>query len=156
MHMRSTVVCVSVIFVTVSILSAAENHARAGLVISDSVGSTYDEWLEKAEKGKTGKFAGVHYYLKDGLHMDSRNKELGLKLGGKFAVDTGNITADDRIILEPTARVDGNITAPRILIEDGATFGTRVFHPGSYDFKRFLGGMLCSFLAANNGKHPIT
>jgi cytoskeletal protein CcmA (bactofilin family) len=39
---------------------------------------------------------------------------------------TGNITADDRIILEPTARVDGNITAPRILIEDGATFKGQV------------------------------
>jgi cytoskeletal protein CcmA (bactofilin family) len=39
---------------------------------------------------------------------------------------TGNITADDRIILEPTAQVDGNITAPRILIEDGATFKGQV------------------------------
>ena len=39
---------------------------------------------------------------------------------------TGNITADDRIILEPTAQVDGNTTAPRILIEDGATFKGQV------------------------------
>ena len=38
----------------------------------------------------------------------------------------GNITADDRIVLEPTAQVDGNITAPRILIEDGATFKGQV------------------------------
>ena len=97
MHMRSTFVCVSVIFVVVFILSAAENNARAGLVISQSVDSIYDEWLEKAEKGKTGKFAGVHYYWKDGLHMDSRNNKLRLKLGGKFAVDTGNITADEEL-----------------------------------------------------------
>ena len=39
---------------------------------------------------------------------------------------TGNITADERIILEPTAHVDGNITAPRILIEDGAIFKGQV------------------------------
>jgi cytoskeletal protein CcmA (bactofilin family) len=39
---------------------------------------------------------------------------------------TGDITADDRIELEPSARVDGNITAPRILIQDGATFRGQV------------------------------
>ena len=38
----------------------------------------------------------------------------------------GDITADERIELEPTARVDGNITAPRILIQDGATFRGQV------------------------------
>ena len=38
----------------------------------------------------------------------------------------GNITADERIELEPTARVDGDITAPRILIKDGATFKGQV------------------------------
>jgi cytoskeletal protein CcmA (bactofilin family) len=39
---------------------------------------------------------------------------------------TGDITADERIELEPSARVDGNITAPRILIKDGATFRGQV------------------------------
>ena len=39
---------------------------------------------------------------------------------------TGDITADERIELEPTSRVDGNITAPRILIQDGATFRGQV------------------------------
>jgi cytoskeletal protein CcmA (bactofilin family) len=38
----------------------------------------------------------------------------------------GDITADERIELEPSARVDGNITAPRILIKDGATFRGQV------------------------------
>ena len=95
MHMRSTVVCASAIFVTVSILSAAESNARTGLVISDSVGSTYDEWSEKEEKGKTGKFAGVHYYWKDGLHIDSRNKIIRIKAGGKLAIDGGDINAND-------------------------------------------------------------
>jgi cytoskeletal protein CcmA (bactofilin family) len=34
----------------------------------------------------------------------------------------GDISADEKIELEPSARVDGNITAPRILIRDGASF----------------------------------
>jgi len=39
---------------------------------------------------------------------------------------TGDITADKRIVLEATASVEGNITAPRILIHDGATFRGQV------------------------------
>jgi cytoskeletal protein CcmA (bactofilin family) len=38
----------------------------------------------------------------------------------------GDITADEKIELEPTARVDGDITAPRILIKDGANFRGKV------------------------------
>ena len=38
----------------------------------------------------------------------------------------GDISADERIELEPSARVDGNLTAPRILIKDGATFRGQV------------------------------
>ena len=39
---------------------------------------------------------------------------------------TGDITADERIELETSAQVDGNITAPRILIKDGANFRGQV------------------------------
>jgi cytoskeletal protein CcmA (bactofilin family) len=39
---------------------------------------------------------------------------------------TGDITADERIELETSARVEGNITAPRILIKDGANFRGQV------------------------------
>ena len=39
---------------------------------------------------------------------------------------TGDISADERIELEPTASVNGNITAPRILIQDGASFEGQV------------------------------
>jgi len=38
----------------------------------------------------------------------------------------GDITADEKIELEISARVDGNITAPRILIKDGANFRGQV------------------------------
>jgi cytoskeletal protein CcmA (bactofilin family) len=46
-----------------------------------------------------------------------------VKIAGTVA---GDITADERIELEPSARVDGNITAPRILIQDGASFKGQV------------------------------
>jgi cytoskeletal protein CcmA (bactofilin family) len=39
---------------------------------------------------------------------------------------TGDITADERIELGTSAHVDGNITAPRILINDGAIFRGQV------------------------------
>ena len=38
----------------------------------------------------------------------------------------GDITADEKIELETTARIEGNITAPRILIRDGASFRGQV------------------------------
>ena len=38
----------------------------------------------------------------------------------------GDISAEERIQLEPTAQVVGNITAPRILIKEGATFDGKV------------------------------
>ena len=38
----------------------------------------------------------------------------------------GDISADERIELEPTGKVEGDITAPRILIRDGATFRGKV------------------------------
>ena len=129
--MRSTFICVSVIFVTVSILSATENNARAGLVISDSVDSTYDEWLEKAEKGKTGKFAGVHYYWKDGLHMDSRNNKFRLKIGGTMMIDTGNIEADDELQTD-FPDLEGYETDFRQLSVDGTG---AIYHDTTFKFE---------------------
>ena len=38
----------------------------------------------------------------------------------------GNISANQRIELQPSAFVEGNITAPRILIREGATFKGQV------------------------------
>jgi cytoskeletal protein CcmA (bactofilin family) len=35
---------------------------------------------------------------------------------------TGNLKADERVILRASARVEGDITAPRVVLEDGATF----------------------------------
>jgi cytoskeletal protein CcmA (bactofilin family) len=39
---------------------------------------------------------------------------------------TGDITAKEKISLESSARIEGNLTAPRILINDGAAFKGKV------------------------------
>jgi cytoskeletal protein CcmA (bactofilin family) len=46
----------------------------------------------------------------------------------------GDITGIERIELQPSSKVEGNITAPRILINDGATFDGKVFmkDPGKH------------------------
>lgn len=38
----------------------------------------------------------------------------------------GDLAADEKIELSPTANVEGNLTAPRILIREGATFEGKV------------------------------
>ena len=40
---------------------------------------------------------------------------------------TGDVTADDKIELRPSAVLHGNITAPRVVIHDGAAFEGQVF-----------------------------
>jgi cytoskeletal protein CcmA (bactofilin family) len=40
---------------------------------------------------------------------------------------TGDLTANEKIELRPSATLHGNITAPRILIQEGATFEGQVF-----------------------------
>jgi cytoskeletal protein CcmA (bactofilin family) len=48
------------------------------------------------------------------------------KIVGVAGTVAGDISADEKIELESSARVDGNITAPRILINDGASFKGQV------------------------------
>ncbi len=43
----------------------------------------------------------------------------------------GNVSADERVELKPTAQLKGNITAPRMHIAEGATFEGKVFMSGS-------------------------
>lgn len=51
-----------------------------------------------------------------------------LMVAGKV---NGNVSADERVELKPTAKLKGNITAPRMHIAEGATFEGKVFMSGS-------------------------
>ena len=53
--------------------------------------------MEKAKKGGTDPVTGSHFSWDRGFHWESKKKNLTLKIGGKFAVDTGNIEADDEL-----------------------------------------------------------
>jgi cytoskeletal protein CcmA (bactofilin family) len=64
-----------------------------------------------------------------GIHVAARGSVAATVHGRSVVVAgtvKGDITADERIELEPSANVDGDMTAPRILIRDGATFRGQV------------------------------
>jgi len=44
---------------------------------------------------------------------------------------TGNITASERVVLQPSASVDGDITTPRLTMADGAVVKGKVDARGS-------------------------
>ena len=39
---------------------------------------------------------------------------------------TGNLTASERVVLQPTASVDGDITTPRLMMAEGAVVKGKV------------------------------
>ena len=53
------------------------------------------EWWKKLERGIVDPIKGVRYYWQEGLHIDSAQKNIRLKIGGKFMADAGKIDADD-------------------------------------------------------------
>jgi len=87
-----------------------------------------------------GKLLGSGEILVDGTVHGEIDSQGRVRIGehGKIEADVhartvevagtvrGHIIGDERIILEPSATVDGDITAPRILIQDGATFRGQV------------------------------
>ena len=76
-----------------------------------------------------GELAGTvetsgHLMVAESGKVDANLHGRNITVAGSVA---GDIAADERIELEPSAKVQGNITAPRILIKDGATFEGQVF-----------------------------
>ena len=56
----------------------------------------YSGWMERAEKGVGGgKYVGYRMYWSDGLHVDSREKNIKFLFNGLVIVDGGTIGADD-------------------------------------------------------------
>jgi phosphate-selective porin OprO and OprP len=52
------------------------------------------EWWKKLEEGVWDPIKGIRYYWQEGLHIDSAQKNIRLKIGGKFMADAGRIDAD--------------------------------------------------------------
>jgi hypothetical protein len=70
---------------------SAEAQANSG------VDSNRKTLSEKSEKGVTGPLTKSHIYWKEDLHLESPQKNLRFKIGGKFLIDGGNIDADDEL-----------------------------------------------------------
>jgi len=55
----------------------------------------YEVWSEKSEVGVIDPITGWHYYWKNGLRLDSPDKNFTIRIFGSIYVDGGYISADD-------------------------------------------------------------
>ena len=78
-------------------ISSFAASVRADPSAPGSTKYTYDQVMEKAKKGGTDPVTGSRLNWDRGFHWESGEKNFTLKIGGKFAVDTGNIEADDEL-----------------------------------------------------------
>ena len=53
------------------------------------------EWWKKLEEGVWDPIKGIRYSWQEGLNIESYQKNIRLKIGGKFMADAGRIDADD-------------------------------------------------------------
>ncbi len=68
----------------------------------------------------------------EGGKVEAELKAETITIAGKLK---GDAIASQKIELTPTAEVEGDITAPRILIREGATFEGQVFMTGRKSVK---------------------
>jgi cytoskeletal protein CcmA (bactofilin family) len=81
--------------------------------------------IEGTVKGKLDCSSSV--LVAQGGKVDAEIKAETITISGKLK---GDAIASQKIELTPTAEVEGDITAPRILIREGATFEGQVFMTG--------------------------
>ena len=96
-----------------------------GTVVEGEIKGTGDVRIEGALKGKLDCTASVHV-AESGKVEAELNAET-VSVAGKV---TGNMNGSSKIELGPSAVVEGDITSPRILIREGATFEGQVFMTG--------------------------
>jgi len=81
--------------------------------------------IEGTLKGKLDCSSGV--LVAEGGKVEAELKAETITIAGRLK---GDAIASQKIELTPTAEVEGDITAPRILIREGATFEGQVFMTG--------------------------
>ena len=94
-------------------------------VIEGEIKGSGDVRIEGTLKGKLDCNAEVH--VAEGGQVEADLKAENVSIAGKV---NGNIVGTRKIELGPTADVEGDITSPRILIREGATFEGQVFMTG--------------------------
>jgi cytoskeletal protein CcmA (bactofilin family) len=86
--------------------------------------------IEGTVKGKLDCSSSV--LVAEGGKVEAEVKAETITIAGKLK---GDAIASQKIELTPTAEVEGDITAPRILIREGATFEGQVFMTGKKSAK---------------------
>jgi phosphate-selective porin OprO/OprP len=97
MVLLSKILGLAILFVALFHYSVLAGHVEAASAASEGSDSTIETFLEKAKEGVTAPVSGTHYYWDKGLHIDSRNRKIRLKLGGKLQLDTGRINPDNEL-----------------------------------------------------------
>jgi cytoskeletal protein CcmA (bactofilin family) len=93
--------------------------------IEGEIKGSGDVRIEGTLKGKLDCTAEVH--VAEGGLVEADLKAENVSVAGRVV---GNIAGTRKIELGPTAEVEGDITSPRILIREGATFEGQVFMTG--------------------------
>ncbi|MBW1859873.1 MAG: hypothetical protein JRI70_07315 [Deltaproteobacteria bacterium] len=86
-----------IVFAVCFLILNTSSRVLADSQETEKLDSIYKVYSETLEKGVTGPLIGYHVYWKDGLNIDSREKNLRLKITGKIMVDGGYIDADDEL-----------------------------------------------------------
>ncbi|MGD9318711.1 MAG: porin [Desulfobacteraceae bacterium] len=87
------------IFLYVPVLSftASGSEAQNDPPPADEDESEYRDIMRMVEEGVSGPIADWHYYWKDGLRIDSPDKNFTMKINLSVFVDGGKISADDEL-----------------------------------------------------------
>ena len=96
-YFRSISIGFGVLFVSFSLLLVSSSNIQADSRSPEKFASVYDEWMGIAEEGVKGPVGDWHYYWKDGLRIDSPEKNFTLKTNLSIMVDGGYMGADDEL-----------------------------------------------------------
>ena len=98
MILRLKVLGLAILFLALFHHSPFNGHVEGASAASEDPDYTIGRrFLDKAKEGMTGSVAGTHYYWDKGLHIDSRKRNISLKIGGKLQFDTGGINPDNAL-----------------------------------------------------------
>ena len=70
------------------------DNAQAEPQWLENIGGIWDGWKKTAEKGVKDPLIKWHYHWKDGLNIDSKKKNLKIRINGRVIVDGGYIGDD--------------------------------------------------------------
>ena len=82
--LRLKVLALAILFFALFHHSPLAGYGEVVSATSQGPDSALDTLMEKGKEGKQGRIAGYHYYWDKGLHIDSRKRNVRLKIGEKL------------------------------------------------------------------------